>query len=129
MAHCDLLDNIVDRNIIPDITGISRVSVFGVVECPFPALPAGLLEVLTELLSSLRDEIPLIQTFMGKWSLIRAKLNDLHPQFADNCAVVSNSGNSGSSSKTEAVHAESRNLITRLQIGTPDSIIRLQIPS
>lgn len=54
IAHCDLLDNIVDRNIITDITGISRVSVFGVVECPFPALvtnepslPAGLNVVLT----------------------------------------------------------------------------------
>ncbi|EXB54909.1 U-box domain-containing protein 11 [Morus notabilis] len=153
--------------------------------------------ISTELLSSLMDEILLVQTFKGKWSLIRAKLDDLRPQLADfadspdaasnplsidllrsvaaalsdaisvarrcqspsladgklrtqsdvdavlarldrvvrdgeillrsgvlsdnNRAVVSNSGNSGSSSRREAVRAESRNLITRLQIGTPES--------
>ncbi|EXB39100.1 hypothetical protein L484_016570 [Morus notabilis] len=37
MASSDLLEGIVDPNIIPDITGIRQVRVFGVVECPFPA--------------------------------------------------------------------------------------------
>ncbi|KDP22558.1 hypothetical protein JCGZ_26389 [Jatropha curcas] len=143
-----------------------------------------------QLLQSLLDEIPHVQTFKGKWALIRAKLADLQTQltdFADFPAStsnplcldllhsISNSLNDavllarkcrtpnftegklrtqsdvdsilakldrhvkdseiliksgvlqdgatsvGSSSKREAVRVESRNLITRLQIGSSES--------
>ncbi|PON77206.1 Beta-catenin [Parasponia andersonii] len=147
----------------------------------------------TQLVSSLLEEIPLVQNFKGKWVLIRAKLDDLRSQlgdFADFSGSVSNSlsvdllgsvsaalsdavslarrcqspnlaegklrtqsdidavlakldrvvkdgeilirsgvlqegggGSTGvsSSSRREAVRSESRNLITRLQIGSGES--------
>ncbi|XP_062115845.1 uncharacterized protein LOC133829988 [Humulus lupulus] len=37
----------------------------------------------TQLLSSLFEEIPLVQNFKGKWVLIRAKLDDLRSQLSD----------------------------------------------
>ncbi|KAJ9163942.1 hypothetical protein P3X46_023563 [Hevea brasiliensis] len=147
------------------------------------------INVSNQLLQSLLDEIIQVQTFKGKWALIRTKLADLHIQltdFADFPASTSNplcldllhsishslndavilarkcqtpnftegklrtqsnvdsvlakldrhvkdseiliksgvlqdSVVSGVSSKMEAVRAESRNLITRLQIGSCES--------
>ncbi|EXC23832.1 hypothetical protein L484_006094 [Morus notabilis] len=73
--------------------------------------------ISTKLLSSLMDEIPLVQTFKGKWSLICAKLDNLRPQLTDNSVVVSNSD---SLPRREAVRAESRNLITRSRNSTMD---------
>lgn len=142
----------------------------------------------THLLSSLLEEIPLVQNFKGKWALIRDKLGDLRGQltdFSDFPSSVSNplsldllrsisltlddtvslakkcqspslsegklrtqsdvdsalakldrhvkdaeilirsgvlqDGSVVGSSKREAVRAESRNLITRLQIGSTES--------
>lgn len=145
----------------------------------------------TQLISSLFEEIPLVQNFRGKWVSIRAKLDDLRSQlgdFADFSGSVSNplsvdlfgsisvalsdavslarrcqspnlaegklrtqsdldsvlakldrvvkdgeilirsgvlqdggSGAVSSSSKKEAVRSESRNLMTRLQIGSTES--------
>ncbi|XP_068306450.1 U-box domain-containing protein 4-like [Pyrus communis] len=37
----------------------------------------------TQLISSLYDQIPLIQTFKGKWALIRDKLSELRAQLVD----------------------------------------------
>ncbi|XP_065872732.1 uncharacterized protein [Euphorbia lathyris] len=152
------------------------------------------INVSSLLLQSLLIEIPLVQTFKGKWSLIRDKLTDLQtqltdfvdfpssifnplcldllhsisislddalllarrcqtPNFADGKLrtqsdvdsilakldrhvkdseiliksgvlqddVVSGGGGSSCSSKREVVRAESRNLITRLQIGSSES--------
>ncbi|KAL6319375.1 hypothetical protein AAG906_014049 [Vitis piasezkii] len=40
-------------------------------------------EHINQLISSLSDEIPHIQTFKGKWAVIRGKLGDLRTQVAD----------------------------------------------
>lgn len=49
VVHCSLLDDVVDQNIISDVTGIGLVSISGVVQCYFPppsvnepSLPAGM---------------------------------------------------------------------------------------
>ncbi|KAF5188551.1 Arm repeat superfamily protein [Thalictrum thalictroides] len=41
------------------------------------------LVLLNQLISSLIEQIPLIKTFKGKWSVIKNKLNDLHTQLND----------------------------------------------
>ncbi|TQE12892.1 hypothetical protein C1H46_001538 [Malus baccata] len=41
------------------------------------------IESSTQLISSLHDQIPLIQNFKGKWALIRAKLSELQAQLVD----------------------------------------------
>eukprot|EP00257_Ricinus_communis_P019222 XP_015578147.1 uncharacterized protein LOC8275515 [Ricinus communis] len=145
-----------------------------------------------QLILSLLDEIPQVQTFKGKWSLIKTKLTDLQTQLTDfndfpssssistplcldllhsishslndalllakkcqtpnltegklktqsdvdsilakldrhvkDSEILIRSGvlqdgavSTGASSKREAVRAESRNLITRLQIGSSES--------
>ncbi|KAK1568446.1 hypothetical protein Q3G72_024586 [Acer saccharum] len=148
------------------------------------------INVSTCLLSSLLDQIPLINNFKGKWAIIKTKLGDLHTQLKDfsefsnatfnplcldhlhsvlhtlndavsvaqKCQAVNLTEGKlktqsdidsvlakldrhvkdgevliksgvlqdgvilpGSASKREAVRAESRNLITRLQIGSVDS--------
>ncbi|KAK0589320.1 hypothetical protein LWI29_012640 [Acer saccharum] len=148
------------------------------------------INVSTCLLSSLLDQISLINNFKGKWAIIKTKLGDLHTQLKDfsefsnatfnplcldhlhsvlhtlndavsvaqKCQAVNLTEGKlktqsdidsvlakldrhvkdgevliksgvlqdgvilpGSASKREAVRAESRNLITRLQIGTVDS--------
>ncbi|TXG54437.1 hypothetical protein EZV62_019693 [Acer yangbiense] len=148
------------------------------------------INVSTCLLSSLLDQIPLINNFKGKWDIIKTKLGDLHTQLKDfsefsnatfnplcldhlhsvshtlndtvyvaqKCQAVNLTEGKlktqsdidsvlakldrhvkdgevliksgvlqdgvilpGSASKREAVRAESRNLITRLQIGSVDS--------
>lgn len=148
------------------------------------------INVSNQLLQSLLDEVVQVQTFKGKWALIRGKLADLHTQLADftdftastcnplcvdllqsisqtlndaiflarkcqtpnltegklrtqsdvdsvlakldrhvkDSDILIKSGvlqepvvSGGSSSKREAVRAESRNLITRLQIGSNES--------
>ncbi|KAJ4974854.1 hypothetical protein NE237_008028 [Protea cynaroides] len=150
------------------------------------------LQLSNQLISSLMEEIPHVQTFKGKWALIRTKLSDLpthlndlsdfpnfstHPlslelihsisqtlidalslarncrqpnlsagklrtqsdidavaaklhQHIQDCDLLLRSGvlpdavlvfSATASSKKEAVRVEARNLITRLQIGNPES--------
>ncbi|KAJ7945651.1 U-box domain-containing protein [Quillaja saponaria] len=146
-------------------------------------------DLAKQLLSSLMEEIPIIQNFKGKWSLIRTKLGDLQNQLTDfsaefpnyssdplcldllhsichtlndaaslsnncqspnlsqgklktqsdidsvlakldrhvkDCEILVRSGFMqegvvSSTSKREGVRSESRNLLTRLQIGSTES--------
>ena len=40
-------------------------------------------EHIDQLISSLSDEIPHVETFKGKWAVIKGKLGDLKTQVAD----------------------------------------------
>ncbi|EXC35183.1 hypothetical protein L484_022736 [Morus notabilis] len=97
MVHCSLLgDNILDRNIIPDITGISRVRVTGVLSCPFPpvvrnelSLPAGLNVALTcgEKRTVISDAVTDTSGFF-EITLNTVQTSLLHPDQCDNCRIA-----------------------------------------
>ncbi|XP_057971638.1 uncharacterized protein LOC131160221 [Malania oleifera] len=68
-------------------------------------------EVVKKLISSLSEEIPCVQNFKGKWSVIKAKLADLQSQCCDfsdfpgffSCALSAELLNSLSQTLTDAV--------------------------
>ncbi|KAL6335821.1 hypothetical protein AAG906_040536 [Vitis piasezkii] len=75
-------------------------------------------EHIDQLISSLSDEIPHIQTFKGKWAVIRGKLGDLKTQVAD---FGDFHGEFELSQGKLQTQTEARNLITQLPIGSSES--------
>lgn len=96
MTHCALLDNIVDPNIVRDITGIGQVGISGVVQCQFPShqrndpsLPAGLNVVL----ACDKDRTVISNAVTDTNGFFEITLNTLqasifHPNQCDECRIV-----------------------------------------